>query len=251
MVAAKAKVYFVFLFCYNLGMKKSYYLKLILVNLITLSRLISAILLPILYFKNGVTSLCILIPFLFVTDLIDGKLSRYFKVETFLGSILDAVSDKVFAFVLLGLLSYYYRSIIIVILFEFVIFVLNTLAFTDNKNIQSSMVGKVKTFILDTSIVIMYLFIGMPLYSKYLSSGFLTKLIEIKQPINYVLIGIMIGMEILTLTDYKKKSSKQTSYEKIKFKELKSTKEIIKLLLDREFYIKNKNTKLKELLYRD
>ena len=61
----------------------------------------------------------------------------------------------------------------------------------------------------------------------------------------------MIGMEILTLTDYKKKSSKQTSYEKIKFKELKSTKEIIKLLLDREFYIKNKNTKLKELLYRD
>ena len=203
MVATKAKVYFAFLFCYNLDMKKSYYLKLILVNLITLSRLISAILLPILYFKNGVTSLCILIPFLFVTDLIDGKLSRYFKVETFLGSILDAVSDKVFAFV------------------------------------------------LETSIVIMYLFIGMPLYSKYLSSGFLTKLIEIEKPINYVLIGIMIGMEILTLTDYKKKSAKQTSYEKIKFKELKSTKEIIKLLLDREFYIKNKNTKLKELLYRD
>ena len=211
---------------------KNKLIPVILVNLITLSRLISAILLPILYFKNGVTSLCILIPFLFVTDLIDGKLSRYFKVETFLGSILDAVSDKVFAFVLLGLLSYYYKSIIIVILFEFVIFVLNTLAFTDNKNIQSSMVGKVKTFILDTSIVIMYLFIGMPLYSKYLSSGFLTKLIEIEKPINYVLIGIMIGMEILTLTDYKKKSSKQTSYEKIKFKELKSTKEIIKLAKD-------------------
>ena len=237
--------------CYNLGMKKNYYIKFVIVNLITLLRLIASILMPIVYFKSGINSFCYFIPFLFLTDLIDGKLSRKLKVETFFGSILDAVSDKLFAFVLLGILTYYYRSMIVVIILEFTIFMLNTLAFTDNKNIQTSKIGKVKTTILDINIVLMYLYLYLPLYEKYLSVGLRNTLLNIKVPFNYVLIGIMIGMEVLTLTDYKKKSIKQVNYEKIEFKELKSFKEIIKLLVDREFYIKNKNKKLKELLYKN
>lgn len=234
-----------------LSMKKNYYIKLIIVNLITLSRLIASVLMPIVYFKNGINSFCYFIPFLFLTDLIDGNLSRRFKVETFLGSILDAVSDKLFAFVLLGILTYYYPLMILVILLEFIIFMLNTLAFTDNKNIQTSKVGKVKTTVLDINIVLMYLYLCLPLYTKHLSTNLNNLLISIEIPFIYVLIGIMIGMQLITLTDYKKKSIKQINYEKIEFKELKPLKEILKLLIDREFYINNKNKKLKELLYKN
>ena len=87
-------------------MKKKYYIKLVLVNLITLSRLIGALLMPLIYFKQGIESLGFLIIILFLTDMIDGKLSRLLKVETFLGGLLDAVSDKLFAFVLLAMLTY-------------------------------------------------------------------------------------------------------------------------------------------------
>ena len=130
-------------------MKKKYYIKLVLVNLITLSRLIGALLMPLIYFKQGIESLGFLIIILFLTDMIDGKLSRLLKVETFLGGLLDAVSDKLFAFVLLAILTYYYPSMLIVLTLEFSIFVLNTLTFKDNKNIKSSKMGKVKTMVLD------------------------------------------------------------------------------------------------------
>lgn len=64
-------------------MKKIYYLKLVFVNLITFSRFIGSILIPIIYFKYGVKSLGLLILILFLTDMLDGFLSRKLKVETF------------------------------------------------------------------------------------------------------------------------------------------------------------------------
>ena len=213
-------------------MKKIYYLKLVLVNLITFSRFIGSILIPIIYFKYGVKSLGLLILILFLTDMLDGFLSRKLKVETFLGGLMDAVSDKLFAFVLLGLLTYYYPVILIVLFLEFTIFVINTLSFKD------------------ISIIVMYLLLGSDIYINYLPNKFANFIIHNNLGINYILVGIMICLDVLTLCDYKKKSIKQIKYQKLNKKELLPLKDIIVLLTDREFYVKNKDKKLKELLYK-
>lgn len=229
--------------------KTNYYIKLAIVNLITFTRVIGSIIMPISYFNHGVDSLVIFIPLLFFTDLIDGKLSRYWKVESFLGCILDAMSDKLFGFVMIAMLSYYYKAMFMVLLLEFIIFVLNMLAFKENKNVQSSKLGKAKTMILDVSIIFMYFYIGRPLYEGYISLSFNNLLMTYQDHINFILIGIMIGIQLITLCDYKKKSLSQVSYEKFKYTNLKSTKEIIFMLTDRDFYINNKNKRLRELLY--
>lgn len=231
-------------------MKKIYYLKLVLVNLITFSRFIGSILIPIIYFKYGVKSLGLLILILFLTDMLDGFLSRKLKVETFLGGLMDAVSDKLFAFVLLGFLTYYYPVILIVLFLEFTIFVINTLSFKDNKNIKTSSLGRAKTVLQDISIIVMYLLLGSDIYINYLPNKFANFIIHNNLGINYILVGIMICLDVLTLCDYKKKSIKQIKYQKLNKKELLPLKDIIVLLTDREFYVKNKDKKLKELLYK-
>lgn len=231
-------------------MKKIYYLKLVLVNLITFSRFIGSILIPIIYFKYGVKSLGLLILILFLTDMLDGFLSRKLKVETFLGGLMGAVSDKLFAFVLLGLLTYYYPVILIVLFLEFTIFVINTLSFKDNKNIKTSSLGRTKTVLQDISIIVMYLLLGSDIYINYLPNKFANFIIHNNLGINYILVGIMICLDVLTLCDYKKKSIKQIKYQKLNKKELLPLKDIIVLLTDREFYVKNKDKKLKELLYK-
>ena len=131
-------------------MDKSFkYIKFSIVNLITFSRVIGSIVLPIIYFNRGIESLAFFVILLFLTDFIDGKLSRIWKVESFLGCFLDFTSDKLFAFVMLSILTYVYPFMLIVLFLEFIIFVINTLAFSENKNVQSSKMGKVKTFVLD------------------------------------------------------------------------------------------------------
>ena len=81
-------------------MKKDKLIKFIIVNLITLTRVIGSIIMPISYFKNGIGAFALFVCIIFFTDFLDGKLSRAWKVESFLGSLLDTVGDKLFAFVI-------------------------------------------------------------------------------------------------------------------------------------------------------
>lgn len=233
-------------------MKKDFkYVKFSIVNLITFSRVIGSIVLPIIYFTKGIESLAFFVVILFLTDFIDGKLSRFWKVESFLGSFLDFTSDKLFAFVMLAILSYEYPCMLIVLLLEFVIFVINTLAFNENKNVQSSKMGKVKTFVLDVAVSIMFIYTARCMYESYIPKSINKFLIESEYPISYILIGVMIGMQLLTISDYNKNRFKQTSYEKLGVKHLKSVKEIWFMLTDRDFYIKNKDERIKNLIYKD
>lgn len=232
-------------------MKKDFkYIKFTIVNLITFSRVVGSVVLPIIYFTRGIESLAFFVIVLFLTDMIDGKLSRFWKVESFLGSIMDAVSDKLFAFVMLAIISYEYPYMFIVLALEFVIFVINTLAFSENKNVQSSKMGKVKTAILDICVSILFLYSARSLYESYLTLKFNDFLINTQYPVSYILTGIIIGMEILTISDYSKNRLKQTSYERMKGKRLKSFKEVWEMLIDRNFYLKNKDERLKDFLYK-
>lgn len=232
-------------------MKKFKYIKFTIVNLITFTRILGSIILPIVYFVNGIKWLGFFVILLFLTDFIDGRLSRYWKVESFLGSLLDSVSDKLFAFVMLAILSYEYPLMLVVLFLEFVIFGINTLAFSENKNVQSSRMGKFKTFVLDFCVSVMFLYTAREIYESYLTLEFNKFLINWESAISYILIGILIGMQLLTISDYSRNRLKQTEFEKLKGKKLKNLKDVWKLLIDREFYINNKNAPLKSFLYEE
>lgn len=230
--------------------EKAKYIKLFVVNLITFSRVIGAIILPIVYFTKGIEWLGFFVAGLFLTDTIDGRLSRFWKVESFLGGLLDSFSDKLFVFVLIAILFYEYPGIIVVLILEFVIFGINTLAFSENKNVQSSKMGKFKTVVLDIAISIMYLYLGRSLYENYIPWKVNSLLIKSEYPACYMLIGIMAGMQLLTIYGYTKNRNKQITYKKMSGK-LKSFNEIWYMLIDRDFYIKNKNEPLKKFLYEE
>lgn len=225
-------------------------IKFIIVNLITLTRVIGSILIPIYYFNKGIKYMGILIGLLFLTDLIDGKLSRYWKVESFLGSLLDTISDKLFAFVMLAILSYEFPIVFMVILLELLIFIVNTLAFNGNKNIQSSKLGKLKTTILDVNVTIMYLYKAGEYFSNILPGSVINFLNNTESGVSYILVGIIVGMQLVTVCDYSKNMLKKTTYEKLNKKDLKSAKEIFSLMTDRDFYVKNKDASLKKFLYK-
>ena len=230
--------------------EKTMYIKFWLVNFITFTRVIGAVVLPIVYFTKGIEWLCFFVGILFLTDAIDGKLSRLWKVESFLGGLLDSFGDKLFAFVMISILFYEYPGIVIVLILEFVIFGINTIAFSENKNVQSSKMGKFKTVVLDISISIMYLYLGKGVYESYLPWKLNVALIKSQYAVCYMLIGIMVCMQILTIYGYSKNRNKQIAYKKINGK-LKSFKEIWFILVDREFYINNKNEPLKKFLYEE
>lgn len=232
-------------------MKQQHKIKFIIVNLITFSRIIGSILLPIYYFNFGIKYMAILVAILFLTDLIDGKLSRYWKVESFLGSFLDSIGDKLFSFVMLAILTYEYPIVLLIILLELIIFVINTLAFKDNKNIQSSKLGKFKTTILDISVVLLYIYSAKDTLSIILPNNIIMFLNNTEISIEYILTGVVVGIQLVTILDYKKSSLKQTTYEKINKKDLKSFKEIFNMLTDRDFYIKNKDNSLRHFLYKN
>ena len=66
----------------------------IFVNLITTTRFMYTLILPILQSRMSNTSFIINLIILFLTDTVDGFLARKFKVQTFYGSIMDTIADK-------------------------------------------------------------------------------------------------------------------------------------------------------------
>lgn len=235
-----------------LNMKRSKCIKFWIVNLITFSRIIGSVIVPFIYFTKGIESLVFFVVLLFLTDCIDGKLSRYWHVESFLGGLLDSISDKLFGFVMLGVLSYEYPWLLSVLLLEFIIFVINTLAFTEFKNVQSSKIGKLKTVVLDGSLSILCFFSAKDLLGSYLGASFINFISKIEYSTSYILIGIMFGLGLVTVCDYSKKRLKQvTKFEKMKDKKLKKWSEIWTIISTREIYINNKDKSLRELLYQE
>ena len=144
----------------------------LLVNLITLVRLIGSFIIPILYFKKGINSFALFVFLIFLTDTIDGRLSRFFKVESFLGSLLDSVSDKLFGLIMLAILSYEFPIMLIILILELTILISSILAYSNNKNVKSSHTGKIKTFILDFGISLLFVLLAKDLFKEYISLSF-------------------------------------------------------------------------------
>lgn len=194
----------------------------IFVNLITTTRFIYTLILPILQLRISNMAFIINLIILFLTDTIDGFLARKFKVQTFYGSIMDTIADKTLSIVLLIILANHISILYVVLLCEVLIALLNSFEMARRKRTKSILIGKVKMWLLAITIVSCYLqYFGV-----------------ISLEIVDVLCIITVVMQILTFVSYVKylESQKDNLREKPK---LKSMKDLKYILFDTEFYLKS------------
>lgn len=205
-------------------MKKGRKKWLIIVNMITLTRIIGSIFLFPIYFKYGQNVMGIILTILFLTDWIDGYLARKYNVSTFFGSIMDSICDKVMAIVSCVILCFINKYFIIAIIIEALIFITNTFILTQKGNIKSSLIGKGKMWVLSICVILGFFF------SK-----------EGRTVVNLLIAGPAILAELITFYDYLKKGSNVKVEIVAQKPHYKSFKEIKKMLFSPEFYDNHKD----------
>ena len=140
--------------------------ELILVNAITMTRLIGAFILPFIYHYYGASIVSIFIICLFLTDTIDGFLARKLKISTFFGSLIDGVSDKLLNFISFLILGFINVFMFAPLIIEISIFYTMYSTYRYGGNIQSSKIGKTKTIILDIGVILSFMLISLPLFES-------------------------------------------------------------------------------------
>lgn len=130
----------------------------VLVNIITGLRLVFTIILPIMKERVSMWAFIIDIALLFLTDFLDGFLARKFKVQTLFGSLLDTIADKTLSIMLLIMLIGNNKLLIIVLVLECIISITNMIIVCLKKKTKSSMLGKIKTWIIATTIILGYMY---------------------------------------------------------------------------------------------
>ena len=223
----------------------------------------------------------------FLTDFIDGFLARKLHVQSFFGSLLDALSDKAFGIVCLLLLSTLNPMFLAVIGVELGIFAINYKSIQNNNNVKSSKVGKAKTFLLAGSIVGSFFAYSAPTIKEvlnYVNISSFNTLLELNPDLLSAILAIpAIGASIYVAKDYidiAKKQEQEVKEEVVEeptieehkmtleeiaeererllqqreyleeAKELKSREEILFALFDTNYYLEHKDDKLKSLLYK-
>lgn len=259
----------------------------ILVNLITGIRSLGTIAIVPIFASYGALATALAAMGFFLTDFIDGFLARKLHVQSFFGSLLDALSDKAFGIVCLLLLSTLNPMFLAVIGVELGIFAINYKSIQNNNNVKSSKVGKAKTFLLAGSIVGSFFAYSAPTIKEvlnYVNISSFNTLLELNPDLLSAILAIpAIGASIYVAKDYidiAKKQEQEVKEEVVEeptieehtmtleeiaeererllqqreyleeAKELKSREEILFALFDTNYYLEHKDDKLKSLLYK-
>ena len=213
----------------------------------------------------------------FLNDFIDGQLARRLRVQSFFGSLLDALSDKAFGIVCLLLLSTLNPIFLVIIGIELGIFAINYKSAQNNNNVKTSYVGKAKTLLLAGTIVGSFFCYAAPTVKEilnYVNISSFNSLLELNPDLLSSLLAIpAIGVNAYVAKDYKKtalnqeikkenisKNKKTLSQiaeereellrKKEEIKVLKSRQEIMHDLFDTDFYLEHKDDNIKSLLYK-
>ncbi|MDD6272142.1 MAG: CDP-alcohol phosphatidyltransferase family protein [bacterium] len=227
-------------------------IELIFVNTITLTRLFGAIALPFIYKYYGSSTFAFWTIILFLTDFLDGFLARTFKISTFFGCALDALSDKVLnacSFILLSLIN---TSLLLPLILEISIMYTSYSTYRYGGNVQSTKTGKIKTIILDICIIMCFILISLPKYN--IDSSIISYLINNTQSFIYFFSSIITISCIIALLDYIKlntQARKNPISNKIKLtkKTRKTFKKLINDAFDTNYYQKHKNESIMQQLY--
>ena len=228
-------------------------IELIIVNAITLCRLLGALLLPFIYHLYGINVVAILTIFLFLSDALDGFLARKLKISTFFGCSMDALSDKVLNAIVFILLGIEYRYMIPPLIIEILILYISYLTYKHWGNVKSTNVGKVKTVILDICVILSFILLSIP---KIGINGKVIKYIITNTDFYIIILSSIITIScLIALLDYIKRY-KETRYNPkyIKVKKRKklgkSFNEIITRSFDIEYYSKHKDESIMDQLYK-
>ncbi|MBE6156515.1 MAG: CDP-alcohol phosphatidyltransferase family protein [Firmicutes bacterium] len=131
--------------------------KLLLINALTLIRVIGTIILIPIYKSYGGLYVSILALICYLTDSIDGILARRWKVSTFFGALFDGAADKLFTIINFVVLYLITPHALIPIIFEIAIIVVLFFKFIMKLNVKSNIIGKLKVWILAMSVVLTFL----------------------------------------------------------------------------------------------
>lgn len=231
--------------------------KKILVNMITGTRLIAAAFMVPIYFTFGGFITAVTAGLVFMTDCIDGFLARHLHVQSFFGSILDSVSDKVLGITIFSILAIANPIFILPILFEIGIVIVNLVSIYRGNNVKTSIAGKIKANILDISVVIGLLSLSLNDISLHTNNKFLVSIAKYNsnQIVYYLSIPLLLS-QCFVLIDYIIKAVKQekkTETTRIgrnkEYKRVKNKKEILNSLFDTDYFLEHRNDGIKNLLF--
>ena len=200
-------------------------LKFLLVNMITMIRLLTAIIIIPIYWQYGGKVTALIVAISYLTDSLDGILAKKLHCSTFFGSILDGTSDKIFNIVNLIIFLSITPLAIIPLIFEVIIIIIQIYKYKNNYTVKSSFLGKVKMWVMGLTIILTFLL------ADDATSLFM----------NLLLIPLII-FEILTVIDYLKGIYKVENkrIKKIKSKE-KINMTLNEMLFSHNFYDEFKN----------
>ena len=184
--------------------------------------------------------------FIYLSDVLDGILARFWKVSTFFGALFDGAADKLFTIVNYIVLYIIVGDIALIpLLIEFLICIVQFMKYKFNMNIKSNIIGKVKVWFLALSIVLTF---------------FVSDIDSLNNKNTLYLLTLSPGiiMEFLTLISYIgefffKKNIEASMKKSTKSKRIKLTKEerlnyAKNVWFSPEFYEKHKDeTNLKDL----
>ena len=230
----------------------------IFVNSITMTRLIGTFLMPFLSLYMAPETFIIYLIALLLTDTFDGLMARRLHVCTLFGALLDALADKLFSIAILCVLAFSYPIMFLPIITETIITLVNTNGASRGSSIESSTLGKFKTWILGICIVIGFitlysediilLFNDTTKYGLELINLF-NNIINHKVLIMNSLAGICVGAGIMVAIDYKlraKSDIKKAEDDGLDAKniKIKKGKDLAYVLFDENYYLKTLNEPL-------
>lgn len=123
-------------------------------TILTSLRALAPIIVVPLILTGNVISGIIISGVLASTDFFDGLLARKLKVESEFGRLLDPIVDKIFATTLILCGATINPILLINITPEVAIAISNSKAFNENKSVNSSLIGRIKTWILSLDVLI-------------------------------------------------------------------------------------------------
>lgn len=210
----------------------------IFVNVLTLLRIFGTLFLPFIWATHIIPLIITYVVILLATDSFDGFLARKFHVQTLFGQIADTIADKILGIVLLIIAANSEKLFLTILVLELLIALINTLAFFGSLKVQSSFLGKCKTWILSIAIV----FGLMNVLSESMPQIYL----EYKDNLLMGATFAALGAQMIVLLDYIKHFHNQIKQDtKLKFRhKIKNKEEFKKALFDTEECLKNKDKPL-------
>lgn len=234
----------------------------ILVNSITMIRVVGTFLMPIITYNMSAGQFICYIALLLLTDSIDGIMARRLNSCTIFGALLDSAADKFLGISLFAVLAYHEPIMFLPIITEGLIMIINTRGATRGSNTESSFLGKFKTWVMGICIVLSFCTIFASDIINVLNEG--TKegawLINVfnysifhKNLVINSLACVCAGSGLMVAVDYQSKVKdevKKAQEVGINAKEykLRKGKDLVYALFDTDYYYKTKNQPLLQRL---